>query len=178
VKSIATLFWTAAIALLSFLCAAFAWRWAYIEIPFEPDLLRIPAVMAGIVLLFAAATYGAIEVVRRFRRCKAHVYPPVATLLMVIMLLSAGKLITNGLRAAKRTAATRILEDLRMIDSPIDTACGSDTYVTRWEPEPEPFLPELHFPELNVLESGQKEALKELTISDLTDHGKGLSQIR
>jgi len=84
------------------------------------------------------------------------------------MLLTVGTLITeNFLKARKRTAATRILEDLRMIDSAISTTCGSDAYVRRWEPEP--FLPELHFPELNFEKTRETQTLKELTISDIID---------
>src|SRR5678816_453779 len=147
-KSVASLFRTAASALFFFASAALACVWLFVAdearlfvaIADEPRLLRSPAVMAGVMLLMAAATYGAVEVVRTLRR-KARVYPPVGTLLVVLMLLSGGTLVTTGVRAARRSAATRILEDLRLIDPAIGTECATEANRTRWGGEP--LLPEV-----------------------------------
>jgi len=119
IQSIASPFWTASIALFSLLSVAFAGVVFYIAAAGEPSLLRSLTVMAGIVLLLAGAAYGVAEVVRRFRRRPPHVYLPLGTLFVVVVFLSGGLLIINGLRARRRSAATRTIEELRVIDDAI-----------------------------------------------------------
>jgi hypothetical protein len=112
---------------LSFLSAVFAFFWLYFAVTEERSLLRNPTVTGGIALLLVGAAYGGVEVVRRFRRLPPHIYLPLSTLFVVVVFLSGGLLIINGLLARRRTAATRTLEELRAIDYAIDHATQQST---------------------------------------------------
>jgi hypothetical protein len=56
-------------------------------------------------------------------------------LFVVVMLLTGHTLVVNFLRARHRSAATRILDDLRLIDPSIGTEYRTDAYWTRQKPE-------------------------------------------
>lgn len=118
-KSAARLFWSVSVGFVSFLSAVFAGFWLCFAALVEHSLLRSSTVTGGIVLLLAGATYGVAEIVRRLRSRPPRVRLPLGTVFILVVFLSGGLLIVNGLLARKRSAETRVLEELRVIDEAI-----------------------------------------------------------
>lgn len=113
---LASRLWMAAMALCSFLSAIFAGLGLFMAVAHERSLLRDPAVMGGMMLLFAGATYGVVEVTRRWRRRASWVSLPLGVLFVVVVFFSGGVLMVRGLLMRKHSAETRILEDLRVVE--------------------------------------------------------------
>lgn len=118
-KAAASLLWVVLIGLLSLLSAVFAGIWLCVTAAVEHSLLRSSTVTGGIILLLAGAAYGFAEIVRRLRSRPPRVHLPLSALFLTVVFLSGGLLIFNGLVARRRSAATRIQEQLRIIDEAI-----------------------------------------------------------
>jgi heme A synthase len=118
--SVGSPFWTASIALFSFFSVVFAFFWPHFLVAEERSHLHNPTVTGGMALLLTGATYGAVEVVRQFRRRPPYIHLSLSTLVVVAVFICGGLLITNGFMMRKRSPVTSTLVELHVIDDAIN----------------------------------------------------------
>lgn len=120
--SFSRIFWGIALSAATFLTAGIEGFYLWIAIGDLRAIIRSPQsvilISSGILLLAATGAYGVLAIACRTRRNASPNRLSLTTLLVVSLLLSGMLLVSNGLRARPRSAATRI---------PIDVSFSSPT---------------------------------------------------